>query len=318
MVRAWTLEAYAHGAEVVSYFRWRQAPFAQEQMHAGLNLPDGREDVASDEVRAVMRDLAQLPDSTREQAPVALVFDYEADWLLRVQPQGASFRYMPLVLEFYSALRRLGLDVDIVPVGAALDAYRLVVVPTLPVLAEEFVAQLGRLAIPVLFGPRTGSKNGDFQIPARLPPGPLQRLLPIVVPRVESLRPGLLEHAHVAGESIEVGHWLEHVESAIEPALASARGRGLWYRNGRFNYLACWPPAALLRHALRALCAEAQIHTIELPPGLRIARRGNLHFAFNYDKLPLAVPADAEAEFVIGDRNVPPAGVAVWRNRPVS
>jgi len=72
----WTLEAYAvHGAEVVSYFRWRRHRSRREQMHAGSNLPDGREDVASDEVRAVMRDLAQLPDSTREQAPVALVFD---------------------------------------------------------------------------------------------------------------------------------------------------------------------------------------------------------------------------------------------------
>ena len=39
MVRLWTWEALAHGAEVVSYFRWRQAPFAQEQFHAGLNLP---------------------------------------------------------------------------------------------------------------------------------------------------------------------------------------------------------------------------------------------------------------------------------------
>ncbi len=44
MVRLWTLEAHAHGAEVVSYFRWRQAPFAQEQMHAGLNLPSSHEE----------------------------------------------------------------------------------------------------------------------------------------------------------------------------------------------------------------------------------------------------------------------------------
>ncbi|MEM9224828.1 MAG: beta-galactosidase, partial [Pseudomonadota bacterium] len=34
MVRLWCLEAFAHGAEVVSIFRWRQAPFGQEQMHA--------------------------------------------------------------------------------------------------------------------------------------------------------------------------------------------------------------------------------------------------------------------------------------------
>jgi beta-galactosidase len=72
----------------------------------------------------------------------------------------------------------------------------------------------------------------------------------------------------------------------------------------------------LLRHVLRALCAEAGIHTIELPQGLRIARRGDLHFAFNYDRSPLEVPARAEAEFLIGERNLPPAGVAVWRNRP--
>ena len=46
MVRLWTWEALAHGAEVVSYFRWRQAVSAQEQMHAGLNLPGQHEHFA--------------------------------------------------------------------------------------------------------------------------------------------------------------------------------------------------------------------------------------------------------------------------------
>ena len=49
-VRLWTFEAIAHGAEVVSYFCWRQAPFAQEQMHSGLNLPDRQPDVGAFEV----------------------------------------------------------------------------------------------------------------------------------------------------------------------------------------------------------------------------------------------------------------------------
>jgi beta-galactosidase len=43
MVALWTLEAMAHGAEFTSYFRWRQAPFAQEQMHAGLLRPNSSE-----------------------------------------------------------------------------------------------------------------------------------------------------------------------------------------------------------------------------------------------------------------------------------
>ena len=39
MIALWALEAFAHGAEAVAYFRWRQLPFAQEQMHAGLLRP---------------------------------------------------------------------------------------------------------------------------------------------------------------------------------------------------------------------------------------------------------------------------------------
>ncbi|HAJ45270.1 MAG TPA: beta-galactosidase, partial [Alphaproteobacteria bacterium] len=59
MVRLWTWEAFAHGAECVSYFRWRQAPFAQEQMHAGLNRPDRVLDAGGHEAGQVARELAQ-------------------------------------------------------------------------------------------------------------------------------------------------------------------------------------------------------------------------------------------------------------------
>jgi len=36
MIRLWSFEAFAHGAQTVSYFRWRHAPFAPETQHAGL------------------------------------------------------------------------------------------------------------------------------------------------------------------------------------------------------------------------------------------------------------------------------------------
>jgi len=55
MVRAWTWQAFAHGAELVSYFRWRQAPFGQEQMHSGLNRPGRTEDHGRAEARACSR-----------------------------------------------------------------------------------------------------------------------------------------------------------------------------------------------------------------------------------------------------------------------
>ena len=109
MVRLWSWEAMAHGAEVVSYFRWRQSPFAQEQMHSGLNRPDGALDTGGEEAGQVAEELAgiALPDSA--EAPVALVFDYEAAWMCDIQPQGQDFDYLAAVFGWYSALRRRGL-----------------------------------------------------------------------------------------------------------------------------------------------------------------------------------------------------------------
>ena len=61
MVRLWSWEAFAHGAECVSYFRWRQAPFAQEQHHAGLLRPDSADAPGLEEARQVALELAELP-----------------------------------------------------------------------------------------------------------------------------------------------------------------------------------------------------------------------------------------------------------------
>jgi len=76
MVRAWTWEAFAHGAELVSYFRWRQVPYAQEQMHSGLNTPDNVLDVGGREVATVAQELQAVPVEPMQRAAVALVVDY--------------------------------------------------------------------------------------------------------------------------------------------------------------------------------------------------------------------------------------------------
>ena len=68
MVRLWTWEAFAHGAEAVSYFRWRQAPFAQEQMHAGLLRPDDKPAPALAEARKVADEIEELDGGSRSPA----------------------------------------------------------------------------------------------------------------------------------------------------------------------------------------------------------------------------------------------------------
>ncbi|HYC05021.1 MAG TPA: beta-galactosidase [Azospirillaceae bacterium] len=314
MVRAWTWEAFAHGAEVVSYFRWRQCPFAQEQNHAGLHLPDRSEDAGAGEARQVAEEIAGLPDAGPSgKAPVALVFDYEADWLSRIQPQGRSYRWLELAFAVYSGLRRLGLDVDMVPPGADLTGYRLVVAPSLPIASEAFVAAAERSGAHLLIGPRSGSRTPELHIPAGLAPGPLSRLIPLAVTRVESLRPDSDDAVLLNGERLGVERWREHVRTNLAPLAVHADGGGAWFRHGRVDYLACWPGSDLLDRVLRDKAAAAGLAVTEMPEGVRTRARGGLRFAVNYAPEPRPVPAPPGTRFLIGGPELPPAGVAAWR-----
>ena len=313
MVRLWTWEAFAHGAELVSYFRWRQAPFAQEQMHAGLLRPDSVDDAAADEVRALAGELAVAEGATPERAKVALLFSYQAQWLLGIQPQGSGFDPLRLHFECYSALRALGLDVDVLPPDAPLDGYRLVVAPSLPIADNALATRLAASGATVLLGPRSGSKTIDFQIPPTLPPDGLRALVPLTVARVESLPSGFAERcADAPGAAVA---WLEHVETDLPARASTAHGRGLWFARERFHYLACWPDEAFLGHVVRTLAVEAGLDPRGLPPGLRLRARGPLRFAFNYAPKPvdLALYLPPDAKLLIGGPDLPPGGVAAWR-----
>lgn len=312
-IRLFTWEALAHGAEVVSYFRWRQAPFAQEQMHAGLNLPNnggltpgGRE---AAQVGAELASIGPLP-ATR-QARVAMVFDYESAWYLRVQPQGADFDYALLAYRWYEAVRRLGLDVDIVRPGATLAGYALVLVPSLVHVSEAALAAFKACDGVVLFGPRSGSKTRNFAIPQNLPPGPLAELIPFAVQEVSSLRPGLTDYVEGA-VSGGVERWRESVRErqGSEVLARFADGLPALLRSDRYWYLAAWPGEDLLAAVLRLSVERCGLDAIELPEGIRLRRRGDWVFAFNYSETDWAVP---EADMVMGDTVLAPGGVAIWR-----
>jgi beta-galactosidase len=309
MVRLWTLEAMAHGSELVSYFRWRQVPFAQEQMHSGLLRPDRSDDVAVGEVRQAGAEVAALAGHGGDIVKqVALLFSYESDWVTDILPQGQGFSALRQTFEHYSALRQLGLNVDILPPHADLTGYRMVVVPCMPIITDALVEKLSACDGPVVLGPRCGSKTRDIAIPANLPPGPLQALFPLKVTRVESLRPGLEEKAGDAS----AGRWLDHVETTLEAEWETDSGRGICYRNGQNRYLTTCPDAALFGEILERIAREAGLNPVKLPKGLRLRRHGVLVFAFNYGSDTANIPAPDATDFILGDRETPAAGVAVW------
>lgn len=314
MVRFWSLEAFAHGAEVVSFFRWRQAPFGQEQYHAGLHLPNGDPDSACAEIAQLAQELPELDGQKPARADVALVYDYESAWAIDIQPQASEFTYGEEVFRFYRAVRQLGLDVDIVPQGGDLTGYRLVVVPSLPIVRPELLQALRDSSGVVLFGPRLGSKTAHFCIPANLPPGLVQEFLPLRVLRVETLPRSASQLVHWNGTAYTAHTWVEFVASELEPVARFEDGHGALFRHDRFFYLSALPDDRWLGDLLKSMANEQHLALMLLPEGVRTRRLGGLRFIFNYNPISVQVVLSETLKTLIGDSNLPPAGVFIGCN----
>ena len=317
MVRHWTLQAFAHGAACVAYFRWRQVPFAQEQMHAGLRRPDDMPAAAWAEVEQAASDMQLLGDLSvvAAKSPVAIVIDPVSGWVDDIERQGAGYRYDAVVFQYYRALRGLGVDVDFVSAGdAQLAGYRLVVVPTMAVVDDAAFDALHASDGILLFGPRAGAKTDEFSMSEGLPPGRLRDFVPIKVTSVETLRADCGGSIAYKGAEYESGRWRETIEVGDADIIATYEdGAPAAVRAGRSIYLATLTDDAFLTNLLVDLCAEADVQITPLPPTLRLRRRGELTFAFNLDSANARAPAPAGAEFVIGGSDIEPYGVAVWR-----
>lgn len=309
MVALWTMEAMAHGAEYVSYFRWRQNPKAQEQMHAGLLRVDGADAPAMAEVRAVSDYLQAQGGALETTRDAAILFTAEAEWMTQIQSQGEGRSALWAAFDCYSALRRLGLNIDIVKPSADLASYKLVVLPCQMIVSDELAEQLARFEGQIVVGPRGGSRTQDFAIPKGLAPGVLQQILGLKVTRSESLRPGLSHQ----GEGWEIAHWLDHVEGNAEAELVADDGAVACWKNGSARYFATWPSGAVLDEVIGRAARDAELKIHILPEGLRMRRAGNYCFIFNYSLETHSIPSSITSKCVTGGRELKPAGYTVLR-----
>ncbi|MHA6299120.1 beta-galactosidase [Devosia sp. CAU 1758] len=311
MARLWAWEAFAHGAEVVSYFRWRQAPFAQEQMHAGLLRPDSEPAPAYHEASQVARELGEVGlFGIAAKGRVALVFDYESEWAWEIQPQSAGFKHGNHVRGLYASFRKHGLDVDVLPPSTTSFAgYDIVAIPALLAWSDALREAVASFEGYLLVGPRTGSKTEHFSIPSRLGPDLPRNQLDARVARVDSLPPGV-EVTVKGGGAARL--WREKVEGGAEVVMEDVEGVPVLLSQGKLFYLTASGDRALIQRVVDYLIAEADTPTLTLPAGVRCRVRGGFRIYVNYAASAQSLtPAPDETGYVLGGAEIPAAGVTV-------
>ena len=310
-VRLWTWEAFAHGADVVSYFRWRQAPFAQEQMHAGLMLRNDEPAAGLAEIRQVSAELEGLELPKNGPADVALIHDYEADWMCEIDNQSEDFYYLRLLLDIYRAARQNGATLDVIGPDTPIDGYKLILMPALMNVNAGLEARLTASNARILAGPRAGVKTADLQIPETLSSPTLAAMTGFRSERLDAMPQSLPLACTWNGIDGHVAIWHERGSSTGQQEGEIGDGEPLLVNGNSGSYLTGWPDQELLRGILGDQMDKAGITRHHLPDYLRMRRRGKMIFLTNYGPMPVTVPNSIIGEFVVGAREIPAAGVAI-------
>ncbi|HEY7036756.1 MAG TPA: beta-galactosidase [Thermomicrobiales bacterium] len=288
----WTAQAYAHGASCVSYFRWRAATIAQELMHSGLLRHDETLDRGGEEVAGL--ELHGLPNA-EVPARVALLHDYESQWIYDEQPHSEGASYLGQAMLFYGGLRALGVDVDIRHPDHDLSGYDVIVAPALQLMGEDRARHLASYAAMsrLVFGPRTAYRTPTGRVHEDGQPGPLRGLVGHRLLNFDGMRPGLTVRA--GGHLVET--WAESYEPAGAEVLVTyddgpLTGQAAVTRHGNAFSVGAWSET-LLGSVLAQVLTEAGVAVTPLPEGVRVSRRGGSEVWMNFNPEPATLPDGA-------------------------
>lgn len=295
-VRDMAWQAIGHGAETVEYWQWRSAPNGQEEYHGVLVGADGTPVPVYYEIQQTGAEFAKAGpalDGTSPHSEAALVNDYDSRWAIDFQRHSAGFDPVAEMLSYYRPLREQAQSVDIIPITASLDQYKLVELPALNVISQQIADRLMayvRNGGHLLLGPRTGMKDEYDALEPERQPGPLVDFLGGRVDQFYALDYDVPVSgafgsgtANIWAEQLSIhspdtkilmtygksNGWLDNQPAAITRKVG----------NGSITYVGAWLDAATLSRLTASLLQEADVQPIlsGIPEGVEVCRRSSAH-----------------------------------------
>ncbi|MCC2315890.1 beta-galactosidase [Cellulomonas xiejunii] len=329
--RAQSLQAVARGADGVLHFQWRQSASGAERFHSAMVPHAGPDSRAFRDVVALGEDLAGLTDlvGSRVSAHVALVLDWDSWWALEQDAVPTRVEYVERFLDWYAPFLRRGVTVDVVPAGADVVGYDLVVAPVLHVARgahlealDAYVRGGGHLVVTYA----SAVVDEDLRVHLGGYLGPLQGTLGV---RVEELAPtagpggspgpalrltGGLEGAASLWQDVLVVDDAEVVATfadgyAAGGAAVTRREHG----DGVAWYVATQPAADVLDALVDRVLGEADVAALFAAPvqGVEAVRRGDRVVVVNHTDAPVSVDvAGTRTDLAAHDARVLPADPA--------
>lgn len=345
VMRLWSYQAVARGADTVLFFQLRRSIGACEKYHGAVIEHVGHEHTrVFRECAELGQELSQLSDKildARTEARVAIIYDWENRWATDLSSgPTVALDYVNEVHKYYDALFKLNIEADMVSVEENLSKYDIVIAPVMYMVkpgfaqrVEQFVSNGGTF-VTTFF---SGIVNENDLVTVGGYPGELRQVLGIWAEEIDALFPdqknqmvmkspwGELEGQFDCGLLCDLIH-SEGAEVLAQYGSDFYKGMPVLTVNkfgqGQAYYVASSPEASFLEGFMSNLCEEKGIKSL-LPPtaGVEVARRVkngmSYLFVLNHNAEAAEVEVGSEkldlltGERVTGTLTVQGRGVAI-------
>lgn len=346
VMRLWSYQAVAHGADTVMFFQLRRSRGACEKYHGAVIEHVGHENTRvfreSAELGAELTRLGDKLLDSRVPAKVGILFDWDNWWAIENSSgPTVDLKYVDEVHKYYRAFYDQNIPVDMIGVDSDLSKYDLVIAPVLYMVkpgyakkVEDFVEKGGTF-LTTFF---SGIVNETDLVTLGGYPGELRSLLGIWVEEIDALFPdqknrivlkeklGDLQGEYNCNLLCDLLH-TEGAEIIAEYGDDFYKGMPVVTRNnfgkGQAWYVATSPEPAFLKGLVGQIAADKGIKPLlETPSGVEVTARAKdgetFLFIMNHNREPQTVDLNAirgtdllANEIVSGSVEIPASGLRI-------
>ncbi len=291
VMRLWSYQAVAHGADAVMFFQMRRSIGACEKYHGAVIDHAGHENTrVFREVAALGAELEKIGERTLgtvEKSECAIVFDWDNWWAVEYSAGPSRLlRYRDEVTKYYEAFHNKNIPVDIISVKDDFSKYKVICTPILYMIKpgvdeklRSFVKNGGTLVTNFF----SGYVDEHDLVTVGGYPGKLRDILGVWVEESDALPEGKKNHFTWDGVTYEATLLCDLLHSEGAEVLATYdddfyEGMPVITRNsfgsGKAYYVATRGNKEFYDRLISTICGEVNVSGVmETPAGVEATAR---------------------------------------------
>ncbi|MBQ0043240.1 MAG: beta-galactosidase [Lachnospiraceae bacterium] len=229
MIKGYSLQAFAHGADSVLHFRWRTAVSGAEMHWHGLidhsNVPGRR----FSEFQELCREAKKLKalENTYIKSEVAILYSSDNEYAFKIQPQTQGMYYLEQLMLFHSGFTKCGVNIDIIGQHDDISDYKIIVAPEMYVTDMDVVKRLYEFARnggTVIITNRSGVKDEYNKCIMEQLPTVLKEMTGSHVKEYDPMGEDKLSVKMQNGITYQCGRWCDILEEGTSEVVGRYEG----------------------------------------------------------------------------------------------